>query len=122
MRHTLSLLFIAFFIGVYGQSTTKDPVSYFGIGEQANGNNSIYNALGKNNFNFFDSTQLNIYNPASYNTMSNGNTLFSVDINNRLSRYQQGSTTEYNSALMLEHYAMGFKMKKKLYHLKLNAG
>lgn len=114
MRHTLSLLFIAFFIGVYGQSTTKDPVSYFGIGEQANGNNSIYNALGKNNFNFFDSTQLNIYNPASYNTMSNGNTLFSLDINNRLSRYQQGSTTEYNSALMLEHYAMGFKMKKRM--------
>ena len=114
MRHTLSLLFISFLTGIYGQSSTKDPISYTGIGEQAMGSHSIYNALGKNNFNFFDSTQLNFFNPASYNTLSSGNTLFSLDVTSRLSRFEQGTTSELNSNVLVEHFAIGFKMKKNM--------
>ena len=114
MRHTLSLLFIAFLTGIYGQSSTKDPISYTGIGEQAMGSHSIYNALGKNNFNFFDSTQLNFFNPASYNTLSSGNTLFSLDVTSRRSRFEQGTTSELNSNVLVEHFAIGFKMKKNM--------
>jgi len=114
MRHTLSLLFIALITGINGQSSTKDPISYSGIGEQATGSHSIYNALGKNNFNFFDSTQLNLFNPASYNTLSSGNTLFSLDINARISRYDQGSSSEISGNAMVEHFAIGFKIKKKM--------
>jgi hypothetical protein len=99
MRHTLSLLLLAFISGIYGQSSTKDPISYSGIGEQASGSHSIYNALGKNNFNFFDSTQLNFFNPASYSTLSSGNTLFSLDITSRFSRYDQGSASELRELL-----------------------
>ena len=114
MRHTLSLFFIAFLLGIYGQSSTKDPISFYGIGERATGSHSIYNALGKNNFNFFDSTQLNFFNPASYSTMSSGNTLFSLDITSRLSRFEQGPTSELNGNALVEHFAIGFKMKKSM--------
>jgi hypothetical protein len=114
MRHTLSLLFIAFLTGIYSQSSTKDPISYSGIGEQATGSHSIYNALGKNNFNFFDSTQLNFFNPASYSSLSNGNTLFSMDVTSRISRYQQGTTSELSGTALVEHFAIGFKMKKNM--------
>lgn len=114
MRHTLSLLFIAFLSGIYGQSSTKDPISYSGIGEQATGSHSIYNALGKNNFNFFDSTQLNFFNPASYSTLSSGNTLFSLDVTSRLSRFEQGSTSELSGNALVEHFAIGFKMKNSM--------
>ena len=114
MRHTLSLLFIAFLTGIYGQSSTKDPISYYGIGERATGSHSIYNALGKNNFNFFDSTQLNFFNPASYSTLSSGNTLFSLDITSRLSQFEQGTNTENSGTSLVEHFAIGFKMKKRM--------
>ena len=114
MRHTLSLLLLAFISGIYGQSSTKDPISYSGIGEQASGSHSIYNALGKNNFNFFDSTQLNFFNPASYSTLSSGNTLFSLDVTSRLSRYDQGSASELSGTALVEHFAIGFKMKKRM--------
>jgi len=114
MRHTLSLLFTALLFGIYGQSSTKDPVSYYGIGEQSMGSHSIYSALGGNNFNFFDSTHLNFFNPASYNTMSNGNTLLSIDITSRFSSYRQGPTTENSGISQVEHFALGFKMKKNM--------
>jgi hypothetical protein len=114
MRHTLRLLFIVFTSVIYGQSSTKDPISYSGIGEQATGSHSIYNALGKNNFNFFDSTQLNFFNPASYSTLSSGNTLFSLDITSRISRFEQGTTTELSSDVLVEHFAIGFKIKQKM--------
>jgi hypothetical protein len=114
MRHTLSILFTAVLTGIYGQSSTKDPISYAGVGEQAMGSHSIYNALGKNNFNFFDSTQLNFFNPASYSTLSSGNTLFSLDVTSRLSKFNQGSTSELSSTALVEHFAIGFKMKNRM--------
>lgn len=114
MRHTLSFLFTVFLVGIYSQSSIKDPISYSGIGEQATGSHSIYNALGKNNFNFFDSTQLNFFNPASYSSLSSGNTLFSLDINSRISRFEQGLTTELSSDVLVEHFVIGFKIKQKM--------
>jgi len=114
MRHTLSLLFIAFLSGIYGQSSINDPISYTGIGEQATGSHSIYNALGKNNFNFFDSTHLNFFNPASYSTLSSGNTLFSLDVSSKLSRYDKGNVSELSGVALVEHFAIGFKMKDNM--------
>lgn len=89
-------------------------MSFFGLGERANGNHSIYNALGKNDFNFFDSTQLNFYNPASYSTLSAGNTLYSLDVQSRVSQYAQNGTTEYGTTFLVEHFAIGFKMKRRM--------
>lgn len=114
MRQLFSILTIWTSLSAFAQSSSNNPVSYIGLGERANGNHSIYNSLGKNDFNFFDSTQLNFYNPASYSTLSAGNTLYSLDVQSRVSQYAQNGATEYGTTFLVEHFAIGFKMKRRM--------
>jgi len=114
MRILFSFLFCIFFLGLQAQSVNSNVLSYYGLGERAIGNHSIYDALGTNNFNLFDSTQLNFFNPASYSLMSSGNTLFSLGIYGRTSRYTYNDNSEYQFSAMADHFALGFKMKKRM--------
>jgi len=114
MRQLLSILTVWISLSTFAQSSSNNPVSFFGLGEKANGNHSIYNSLGKNDFNFFDSTQLNFYNPASYSTLSAGNTLYSLDVQSRVSQYTQNGASEYGTTFLVEHFAIGFKMKRRM--------
>ena len=66
MRIILSSLFLVFILGLNAQSVNSNVLSFYGLGERALGNHSIYDALGTNNFNLLDSTQLNFFNPHSY--------------------------------------------------------
>jgi len=61
---------------------------------------------------FLDSGQLNYLNPASYATMSRGNTLFSVGIGQRISFYKQGEASDIRPNGNLNHIALGFRLKK----------
>lgn len=114
MRQLISFIFILFLFEVNAQSTTTNSLSYYGLGERALGNHSIYDALGQNNFNYFDSSQLNFFNPASYCLMSNGNTLFSIGLQAKESQYIYGNRSEYRLSAMADHFALGFKMKKNM--------
>lgn len=114
MRILFSFLFCIFFLSLKAQSVNSNVLSYYGLGERAIGNHSIYDALGTNNFNFLDSAQLNFFNPASYSLMSSGNTLFSVGIYGRTSKYTYNDNSEYQFSAMADHFALGFKMKKRM--------
>ncbi len=114
MRKLFSFFFFIYFLGLQAQSVNSNALSYYGLGERAIGNHSIYDALGTNNFNFLDSTQLNFFNPASYSLMSSGNTLFSVGIYGRTSRYTYDENSEYQFSAMADHFALGFKMLKRM--------
>jgi hypothetical protein len=114
MRILISSLFCIFFLGLRSQSVNSNVLSYYGLGERSVGNHSIYDALGTNNFNLLDSAQLNFFNPASYSLMSAGNTLFSVGIYGRTSRYILNDNSEYQFSAMADHFALGFKMKKRM--------
>lgn len=114
MRHFINLTFILFLFGVNAQSTNTNALSYFGLGERASGNHAIYDALGQNNFNFCDSSQLNFFNPASYSLLSAGNTLFSIGIQSRASQYSYNNNIENKLNAMADHFALGFKMKKRM--------
>lgn len=114
MRILFSFLFCIFFLSLQAQSVNSNVLSYYGLGERAIGNHSIYDALGTNNFNFLDSAQLNFFNPASYSLMSSGNTLFSVGIYGRTSKYTYNDNSEYQFSAMADHFALGFKMKKRM--------
>jgi hypothetical protein len=103
-----------FLFGAKAQSSTTNALSFYGLGERANGNHSIYDALGYNNFNYFDSSQLNFFNPASYCLMSTGNTLFSIGIQARESKYSYNGRSEYRLSAMADHFALGFKMKRNM--------
>jgi hypothetical protein len=97
---------------VFTQSITNNPLSYYGIGEQSFGTNAIYNALGQNTISYYDSSQLNIFNPASYSSFSSGNTLFSLGIDFRRSQFSEFGNTNSQVAVMPDHFAMGFKLSK----------
>ncbi len=114
MRQLISFIFILFLFGAKAQSSSTNALSYYGLGERANGNHSIYDALGYNNFNYFDSSQLNFFNPASYCLMSTGNTLFSIGLQARESKYSYKGLSEYHISAMADHFALGFKMKKNM--------
>lgn len=114
MRHLINLTFILFLFGVNAQSTSTNALSYFGLGERASGNHAIYDALGQNNFNYSDSSQLNFFNPASYSSLSTGNTLFSLGIQSRASQYSLNGNMENKLNAMVDHFALGFKMKQRM--------
>jgi hypothetical protein len=114
MRILFSFLSFLSFLGLQAQSVNTNILSYYGLGERAIGNHSIYDALGTNNFNLLDSAQLNFFNPASYSLMSSGNTLFSVGIYGRTSKYTYNENSEYQFSAMADHFALGFKMKKRM--------
>ncbi len=98
----------------WSQSSTNQPASFYGLGESAAQNHGIFDALGKNTINVFDSTILNFYNPASYNKMSTGNTLYSYGIQTRISNYSEQTKTQIGFAGMVDHIAIGLKIKKNM--------
>ena len=112
MRSIISILFAVSFSNLMAQSITNNPLSYFGIGEQSFGSNAIYDALGRNNINYFDSSQLNIFNPASYSSLSTGNTLLSIGINGRGSKFTEQSNQALRITAMPDHFSLGFKVSK----------
>ena len=108
--------FLSFFLSVltWSQSTTNEPASFYGLGESAAHNHGIFDALGKNSINIFDSTVLNFYNPSTYNTLAKGNTLYSYGIQSRLSNYSEQSKTQLGFSGMLDHIAIGMRIKKQM--------
>ena len=114
MRSFISILFSIFFSNLIAQSITQNPLSYFGIGEQNFGSNAIYDALGRNSVNYYDSSQLNIFNPASYSSMSSGNTLLTVGLNGRLSKFSELNNDALRITIMPDQFALGFKLSKQI--------
>ena len=114
MKILFNFLFLFVFSQSWSQSTTNQPASYYGLGESSAQNHGIFDALGKNTINVFDSTILNFYNPATYNTLSTGNTLYSYGIQARISNYSEQTKTQIGFAGMIDHIAIGVRIKKNM--------
>jgi hypothetical protein len=114
MKILFNFLILFVFTQSWSQSTTNQPASYYGLGESSAQNHGIFDALGKNTINVFDSTILNFYNPATYNTLSTGNTLYSYGIQARISNYSEQSKTQVGFAGMIDHIAIGVRIKKNM--------
>ncbi len=96
------------------QSITAEPASFYGLGEMSSKGHGIFDALGKNSINVFDSTVLNHYNPASYNRLSKGSTLYTVSIHSRQSWYSNTTTEQFAATPMIEQFTLGFKIRKQM--------
>ncbi len=114
MKILFNFLILFAFSQTWSQSTTNQPASYYGLGESSAQNHGIFDALGKNTINVFDSTILNFYNPATYNTLSSGNTLYSYGIQARISNYSEQTKTQVGLAGMIDHIAIGVRIKKNM--------
>ena len=95
--------FLLFFFSVFSiieataQSITAEPASFYGLGEKSTKGHAVYDALGKNAVNVLDSGILNHNNPASYNRLSKGSTLYTLGLHSRQSWYQSGTLTQFNA-------------------------
>ena len=111
------LFFISCFfwiLNVTAQSITAEPASFYGIGEKSSKGHGVSDALGKNTINVLDSGILNHSNPASYNRLSKGSTLYTLGLHSRQSWYQSGSVQQFNATPMVEEFTLGFKIKKQM--------
>ena len=115
MRFILNLFFCFFCLtNVMGQNLTSHPLSNFGIGELGQNSHAIYDCLGKGYDAYYDSSQLNYFNPASYSSLSTGNTLLSLGINGRITNYTQNNASASSTVAMVDHFALGFKIKSRM--------
>ena len=94
------------------QITSTSPYSSYGIGERDGIENAVFSGLGNSTITYFDSTALNYFNPASYNTLGQGQPLFSVGISSRLSNYKDGGLSNFSKTVVINHFAMGFSFAK----------
>lgn len=94
------------------QNTSTSPYSSYGLGEMNSVDHAIYNGLGNTTITYFDSTSLNYFNPASYNTMAKGEPLFSTGISSRLSNYNENFNNNFSKVVVLNHFAMGLSFGK----------
>ncbi|MCX6192262.1 MAG: hypothetical protein NT109_08255 [Flavobacteriia bacterium] len=115
MRFILKTLFCCLCLSnVISQNLTNHPLSNIGIGEVGQNSHSIYDCLGRGYDAYYDSSQLNYFNPSSYSSLSSGNTLLSLGINSRISNYTQGQESTVLPVAMVDHFALGFKIMKRM--------
>lgn len=106
------LLFTVFVSQLNAQTTTNSPYSSYGLGERGSLENATFTGLGYANITYFDSTVLNYYNPATYNTLGDGQPLFSIGLTSKLSLIEQNGVTEKKGNAIVNHFAMAFTVKK----------
>lgn len=99
---------------LFAQSITAEPASFYGLGEMSSKGHGIFDALGRNAINVFDSSMVNHYNPASYNRLSKGATLYTVSIHSRQSWYSNANAQQFAATPMVEQFTLGFKIRKQM--------
>jgi hypothetical protein len=99
---------------VCGQSTTSNPYSYYGIGETEGLDNAIFGGIGNCTLTSFDSTILNTFNPATYNTIGKNYPLFSFGISTRASFYNEYNVQHFDKSIVPYHFALGMSFTKNM--------
>ncbi|MEN9998615.1 MAG: hypothetical protein RI922_1605 [Bacteroidota bacterium] len=107
----LTLFFIGISLFNFAQLSTS-PYSSYGLGEKGNMDHATFTGLGNSAITYFDSTVLNFYNPSTYNTLAQGQPIYSVGLSSRVSFYNQGDLKKINSTAYFDHFAMAFTLKK----------
>jgi hypothetical protein len=113
MRRLLFLIaFIVLGSSSFAQITSNSPYSSFGVGEEGGLDHATISGIGNSLGTAIDSFTLNYYNPASYNSLSTGNPLFSMGISSKISNFSEGSLNSYSTVSAIQHFAFGFKVKR----------
>lgn len=109
MRKTLLVVLFAV-IGTL--SYAQNAYSYFGIGELSGNDHPVFSGLGNTEITLIDSTTLNFFNPASYNSLGAGQPIFSMGVSSRLSTFSIGDQNEFNPSSHIHHFALGLSFAK----------
>ncbi len=112
MKISKLLLFLAISSVGLSQQTTHNPFSAYGMGEENYSEQAASMGLGQTGISYFDSTFLNVNNPSSYTLLGTGQPVFSTGLNGHLAFYQQGGQRLFRGLGQIDHFALGFKLKK----------
>lgn len=116
LRFTIISISLGVFISLksfsISQNTSTSPYSSYGFGEREGLDHAIFAGIGNTKITYFDSTTLNFFNPASYNTIAKGQPIFSTGISSRLSLYKEGNTSNFLKAILLNHFSMALSFAK----------
>ncbi len=94
------------------QNASNSPYSSFGIGELGGMDHAVYLSLGNSTITMADSTTLNFYNPASYNSLGKGQPIFSLGVSSRLSTFSEQGVSSQSSITGVQHFAIAFPFAK----------
>ena len=107
-------IFILFLASVsLGQNTSTSPYSSYGIGDQGGLDNAVFSGIGNNTISFFDSTVVNYYNPSTYNSLGQGQTLFSIGLSSRFSTFSSGEESAVSKVFAMDHVALTIPVGKR---------
>ena len=107
-----ALICVFFFVSQVGAQNPTSPYSATGIGDRWSLDHSFFSGLGNNTVSFFDSTVLNTYQPASYNTMAVGQPLFSIGISSKYVTSSNQTSSYSNFNAVIDHFGLGMHFKK----------
>jgi hypothetical protein len=107
----LTLFFVGISLFNFAQLSTS-PYTSYGFGEKGNLDHAAFTGIGNSNITYFDSTVLNYFNPATYNTLAQGQPIYSIGLSSRVSFYNQGNLRTTNATAYFDHFAMAFTLKK----------
>lgn len=108
----ITLFFVGFSLLSLAQNTVQSPFSSYGFGERNYSTDAVTAALGQSAITYFDSTIVNFHNPASYNTLGQGQPLFSLGLRGKISDFSQNNLSYTSGIAMVDHFAMAFTLKK----------
>lgn len=95
------------------QGTIYSPYSTVGLGEVNNSEHPTSFGMGNTAITLADSTMLNFLNPASYSTLGDGQPLFSLGLNARISTFTQTNASQDFTSASVNHFALGFTLKQR---------
>ncbi len=110
LLYCLSSVLFAF--SLHAQENANIPYSSNGIGILSSDNRLVYSSLGNTLSSAIDSISINFYNPSSYSSISKGQPLFTIGVDNTLRSFTSNNVTEKGSYTQINHFAFGISFAK----------
>jgi len=110
---TLVFFLLNIFVYSYAQKGSNSPYSFNGLGELNTLDNATFIGLGNSRISLIDSTVVNYYNPASYNSLAKNQPLFSFGVSSRLSKYSENGGSYDAYLTSIQHFVIAFPFAKR---------
>ncbi len=114
MIYKLCLILTIGFAGVsYAQPISTSPFSTQGIGESGGLEDPQFGAYGNVRAAIFDSSTVNLFNPASYTSLAKDQPLFAIGLSSRFSTYTMGDASSNARIVALNQITMALPLGKR---------
>lgn len=109
----LSLLVLSLTVCTVAQVSTFHPSTYYGLGQCVMTSDPVQHALGNTSLAFTDSTYINYGDPSSYHKIADGYPLFSFQLHDQYSIYNDGQSTANVNRLGIHQFALAIPFAKR---------